>query len=199
MAKVTEKTTKEIAPIKARVTRMEGAVLALRINNEKTLNEAVKILSGIKDVARQVKEKKEEITKPLNAALVAARALFRPMEAQCEEAERQVKHDIVVYNVELEAARTLKEAELAARVEAGTLKVETAAKKLEAVPTAITHHEAEKGEITIRKVKKFKVVDLSKLPIEYHLPDETAIRRIMNAGTELPGVEYWLEDQVAAQ
>src|SRR3990167_5347925 len=190
---------KELVKVKVRVGKMQSAVLALKIKDEKTLNEAVKILSGIKDVARQVKEKKEEITKPLNAALVAARAFFRPMEAQCEEAERQVKHDIVVYNAELEAARTLKEVELAARVEAGTLKVETAAKKLENVPTAITHHEAEKGAITIRKVKKFRVVDISKLPLPYHLADETAIRRQMNAGVELPGVEYFEENQVAAQ
>lgn len=199
MGQIITDPSKELAPIKARATKMQSVVNALIIRDTNGLEQATKIRSGIKAVAKEIDEKKKEITAPLNLALKNVRALFAPLEVACEEAFRSVDVKVLVYNREIEKTRAEEEAKLAVRVEKGTLKVETAAKKLEVVPEAQRRVVTEKGKITIIKIKKFKVVDLAKLPIEYLLPNEPEIRRAMHVGTELPGVEYWQEDSVSGR
>lgn len=191
--------TEELAPIKARTTKMQSFVSALVIKDASGLDEAAKVRAGIKDVAKKIEEKKKEITAPLNTALKNVRALFAPLEAACEEASRDVDAKIISYNREIEKVRQEAETKLAARVERGTLKIENAEKKMEALPEAQRHVVSEKGSITITKIKKFKVTELSLLPIAYHLANEPEIRRAMHAGTELPGVEYWQEDSISGR
>ena len=190
-------TTKELAPIKARTNKMQAVVNSLIIKNEKDLAEVAKIRAGIKEVKKQIKDKKEEITTPLNTALKNVRALFAPLEASCEEATEVLDQKYIAYNRQIEEARRTEEAKLAARVEKGTLKMETAVKKIEAIAEAPKHIATDKGSMTITKRKNFKVVDINKLPIQYHLANESEIRRAMYAGTQLPGVEYW-EDEIVS-
>ena len=178
---------------------MESVVTALVINDALGLEKAAKIRKAIKDVAKQVVEKKSEITAPINIALRNVRALFAPLETACEEASRTIDSKIISYNLEIEKVRKEAEAKEAAKVERGSIKIETAARHLEAVPEAQRHVSTEKGAVTIVKIKKFKVVDLSKLPIEYLLPNEVAIRRAMYDGKQLGGVEYWEEDSVSGR
>ena len=196
--KVTDQ-SKALAPIKARATKMQSIVNALVIKDEASLAEATKIRAGIKDVAKQIDAKKKEITTPLNTALKNVRALFAPLETACEESSRAVDQKVIAYNQEIEKTRLAEEERLAGKVEKGQMKPETAAKKLEGLPEIQRHVTTDKGAMTIVKIKKFKVVDLSKVPLQYHLPNETEIRRAMYAGTELTGVEYWTEDQVSGR
>lgn len=199
MAKTVSDPIKALAPIKARTTKMQSVVNTLVISDATGLAEAAKVRGAIKDVAKQVKNKKEEITAPLNIALKNVRLLFAPLEAACDEASRNVDLKVIAYNREVEMARQEAEAREAAKVERGSIKVETAARHLEAVPEVQKHVATDKGSITISKIKKFKVVDLALLPVAYLLPNEPEIRRAMHAGTELPGVEYWVEDSVSGR
>jgi len=190
--------SKALAPIKARATKMQAVVDALVIKDQIGLNEATKIRSGIKDVAKQIDAKKKEITAPLNTALKNVRALFAPVETACEEASRAVDRKVIVYSQEVEKTRQEEETRLAARVEKGTLKVETAAKKMEALPEAQRHVETDRGSMTIRKIRKTRIVDLALLPREYLVPDEVLIRKDALAGKVIPGVEVYEEDSVAS-
>ena len=191
---------KAIVPIKQRVTKMVGAVNSLKISDPKSLDGAITILSGIKSVAKEITARKKEITDPLNLSLRSARALFAPLEDAYKKAETNVKGKMVVYNREIEDARLEAEAKEAAKVERGSIKIETAAKHLEKTPEAKTHVNSNGGgSMTIKKVKTFKVVDITKIPYEYLKADEVAIRVAMRKDIELPGVEYSLEDSVSAR
>ena len=48
--------------------------------------------------------------------------------------------------------------------------------------TFITHELCELENITL-------------LPIEYHLPDMVAVRKVMKEGKKLPGIRYWTEQR----
>lgn len=196
---VTIDSTKELAPVKARATKMGLAVNSLVIKDDASLAEATKIRAGIKDVAKSIDQKKKEITAPLNLALKNTRALFAPLEVACDEASRELDRKVITYNREIEEVRRQAEERLASRVEKGTLKIETAAKKMEALPEAQRHVTTDKGSMTIVKVKKFEVTDVSKLPLEYILPNDGAIRKAMYTGTQLEGVRYWEEDRVSGR
>lgn len=191
---------KSLVVVKQRVTKMTETTNALAIKDDKSLSVAITILSGIKSVAKEITAKKKEITDPLNQSLRAARALFAPMEDAYKKAEMDVKGKMVVYNRKIEDARREAEEKEAAKLERGTIKVETAAKHLEKVPEAKSHVNSDGGgSMTIKKVKIFKVVDITKIPHEYLKADEVKIRIAMRNGVELPGVEYSEEDSVSAR
>lgn len=190
---------KTLTPIKSRITKMITVVDTLIVKDEKTQAEATTILSGIKDVQKKIKLHKDARVKPINQSLKLIRADYKPLEEYCSEAENTVKQKMIEYHRIQETERIAKEEKLAKRVEKGTMKMETATKKLEEEPEVKTHIATDKGSATIRKVKMFKVVDIISLPIEFHLPDITAIRRKMSEGVEVAGVKYWTEDSISAR
>jgi hypothetical protein len=50
------------------------------------------------------------------------------------------------------------------------------------------------GGVSFRKVQKFEVIDIAKVPAAYILPNEVAIRGAMKLGKEIPGVRYYFEE-----
>ena len=189
--------TKELTQVTSRLTKMQDVVHALVVKDDASQVEATNILAGIKSIAKQIKDFKDLRIKPINDALKLLRSDYKPVEDYCKEKESIVKGKMIVYHREQEAIRLKKEEALAKRVEKGTMKVETAEKKLEEAPEVQNKVEAEKGSATFRKVKNFEVTDLSKLPIEYHTANTVLIRQEMRSGRELPGVRYFEEDQLA--
>ena len=197
--KITTDPTKALVPIKARTNKMQTVVNALVINNERGLNDAARIRAGIKAVAKEIDEKKKEITQPLNLALKNVRGLFVPLEEACEKASRAVDSKVLDYHQKISKEREEAEAKLAKRVDNGTMKMSTAAKKMEELPEAQRSVITENGGLKIIKIKKFRIIDLAKIPLEYIQPNEPEIRRAMYAGTEISGVEYYTEDIIQGQ
>ena len=135
----------------------------------------------------------------MNTALKNIRALFEPLETACVSACKIIDQKVIAYNNRIEETRRIEEEKLTARVEKGTLKPETAARKMETIPTADRHVTNETGSLTITKLKRFRITDISKVPIEYMLPNETAIRKAMHEGKDIPGVEYFIENSVSGR
>lgn len=55
--------------------------------------------------------------------------------------------------------------------------------------------------LSFREVPAFEITDKSKLPAEYLMPDETRIRKVVNAlklDANIPGVRVWMEKQPAS-
>jgi len=187
---------KELAPIKAQVSKAELVVRSLQIKTANDLTAATDILGKIKIVGKQIAEKKESITKPLNEALRNARAFFAPIEAQWNEAERIVKGKMIEYqNAEL--AKAAKKTEvIEKKVEAGKMSFEKAANKIEAIsPTKSV--EAKTGAIQFRTIKEVVIEDESKLPREYLMPNMAKIRTVALAGMSIPGVKV-VDKQIVA-
>ena len=193
----------EITPIKTRTTKMQNTVDALVIKDDKGLSQASDIRKGIKEVIKQIKEVMEAPIKRAYQAYkeisIDQKKIYGGFLDMCNESSKTLDSKVIVYNSEIEKIRLEKEEKLLKRVEKGTMKVETAAKKLEETPEVKRHVASERSTMTISKVKKFKVVNLLKVPIAYHLANESAIRKAMYAGEELPGVKYWLEDSVSGR
>ena len=89
--------TKELAVVRGQVTKAMDAANGLAIGTKEEMVAATDVLSRIKKVAKMARDRKEEITKPLNDALKSARDLFRPLEDGLAEAERIVKGKMVAW------------------------------------------------------------------------------------------------------
>lgn len=175
---------KEIKPIIHKVSQVE-------ITNYKELEQASELLTKVSKIAKEVVAKKETVTKPLNAALKAARALFAPLEDQLDTAIMSLRKAITMYQTE-EQRRAAQEAlKITQKMEKGTITVEKAVAKLEQIDTP----EKKVGSITFITVKKFEIENITQVPADYIMFNEVAVRQALNSGIKLPGIRYW-EEQV---
>lgn len=184
---------KELVPLKKKIEVVADKVSKFEIKSADDLKEAVVVLSEMNKYADSVKEKKELITKPLNLALKNARAMFAPLEDIYESAIAMLRGKMTKYQTEHVAIKKAEEQKLADRVTKGTLKIETAMKKIDEIVPVEKEVATDSGLVQFREVKRFEVVDISKLPIEYHMANEAMITKAMKEGKELLGVKYYTE------
>lgn len=189
--------TKELAIVKTQVSKAVATAQELQIKEKADLVLATDILSKIKSVGKIIQEKKEGITKPLNEALKNARDLFRPIEAQWQEAETIVKQKMVAYQIVEEKKVEKKEEKIAEKVDSGKMSFEKAAEKIEKIEKVENKIEGKTGEIQFKTIKKVIIEDATKLPREYLIPDDVKIRKDALTGIEISGVKV-IEEKIVA-
>jgi len=190
--------TKELVVLKKQVSNLENQANSIVIGSKDDYTKAIDIVAKLKDAGSTIKNKKESITKPLNEALRNARSLFAPIEDQYECAEKIIKGKLLEYKRKIDEEARIEENKIAAKLEKGTIKTETAERKIEAIDRIDSTTRGKVGEIQVRKIKKVRVIDESAIPRNYLVPDMVAIRRDALGGTMIPGVEVYEEESIAA-
>src|SRR3990167_8609536 len=185
---------KELTVLKGQVSKLENQAEAVTIATQEDYTNAVDLVSKLKETGKLIKDKKESITKPLNESLRNARELFAPIEEQFEKAEAIVKTKLLDYKRKKDVEARAEEDKIAARVEKGTMKLDTAEKKIDSIERVDTITKGKVGEVQIRKVKKVRIVDAAVLPREYLIPDEVLIRKDALGGKQILGVEVYEEE-----
>jgi len=194
-----------LTPVKRQVTTISNQAGDLFIDSKESLAQATDILSEIKTAAKDVEKRKKEITDPLNASLKAARALFKPVEDDLSMAERTIKTKMLDYSNEVERKAREQAEKLEKRVEKGTMRVDTAMRKMDELETVDSQVKGESGEIQFRTVRNIKIVDPTKIPLKYLMNDKVlaaisaAVRTDVLNGTKVEGVEIVEEKVVAAK
>lgn len=193
--KVTE--TKEIVALKSEVSELEIQANELNIATAEQNAHAVEFKAKLSKTKKDIEARKKEITDPLNTAIRSARALFAPIEDAFEKAERAVATKLLDYKRKTEEEARKKEAQIAARVERGTIKIETAERKMEQIQRVETHADTAYGRVQFRKVKQIRITDKNLVPDEYWVIDEVALRKaVITDGKTVPGVEMYIEERV---
>lgn len=198
-AQAIEKESQEIVTVKRQTTKALTAAEALTIASPEDYTKATDMLSMIKSVGKTIKERKEAITRPLMDGLNSARDLFKPIEQDHMQAESLIKRKMLDFNDEQDRARAEETARLAARVEKGTMKPETAMRKMEALPEVQNSVQGKVGMATTRIVKKYRVIDESALPREFLIPNMVRITEALKAGQVVPGAEVYEEKTISAR
>lgn len=196
---MTTKKDNNLALIEKEVSPIVERAQALTIKDEKTMTGGAELLSTLNIRLDKIVAEKEKVTKPLNEALKNERARWKPFEIQLDEAIALIRRKMSAYQTEQKRLADEEEARIAARVKEGrgNLKPETAVRKMEEIERPAGAVTAASGMVKFNTVKVFEVMDLTLLPIEYHLANEVMIRKAMAAGIELPGVKYSTEQRPA--
>lgn len=189
--------TQEITKYKEALASAEKFSLGLTITNDDEYKAALAEGTAIKTQLTAIVARKEIITKPLNASLKSVRELFKPLEAAGESALATIKGKMLNYTREKERKEEETKQKLAQRVERGTMKPETLVKKLENMPTAAPTVQTEEGKATTKTVQKWRVIDKSKIPVEFMEPNMVAIKAAFKAGNPVPGVEQYEEKELS--
>lgn len=192
--------TKELAPIKVEVTELSVLAETAVITTPEENATAMELKAKLKALGKQIKDRKEAITKPLNVALKSARELFAPLEEKFERADELVGEKLLAYKKQVDAEAKAEEAKIAARLDKGTIKLETAERKIAEIETVQKTSQTEHGQVQFRKLKKVRIKDKSKIPDKYWVVDEVALRKdalaIGALGEVIPGAEVYEEETV---
>jgi len=168
----------EIVEVKQKIKGMREMVDNIKVTNDEELGEVADKIKGVKTLAKFVKQQKEKYTEPAKAIIAEARTMYDPMIKECQNAEIVLKGRANSYMSEKERLRIEKEKKIADRVERGTLKVETAMKKVEALPEISKTVKTDTGsKLQQAKRRVAKIVDPTLIPKEYWVVDEVRVRR----------------------
>jgi len=185
---------KELTPLKAQISKLENQANEMEIKTADDYVLAIDIGTKLKEIGSQITNKKESITKPLNESLRNVRDLFRPLEEQYEKAGDIIKRKLIDYKRQRDAEVKAEEAKIAARAEKGTLKIETAERKMDEIVRVDNTTRGKVGEFQIRVNRKVRITNEALIPRDYLVPDMVLIRRLALDGTIIPGVEVYTEE-----
>lgn len=163
----------------------------IAISTDQELKQAVTLLSELNKFNDKIIEEREKITKPLNEALKAERARWKPIELQNQEAIASIRTKMTEYQTALIKQRTETEQSITDRVAPGKghLSLETAVKKLGAIPEVETEHSTDAGLVQFRQKQQLKVTDLEKIPKAYFDLNEAKLLKDLKEGVVVPGAE----------
>ncbi len=187
---------KELEAYKSQLVQAEKYSTTLEVKTDDDYHSALGEAKHIKEQLEIVTSRKEAITKPLNVALKSVRALFTPLESMGENALAIVRGKMLTYANAKEVKAQAKIEKIDQRLENGKIsEAEANVKKFMAAPQTTISTGA--GSATTRKVKKYYVVEKSKIPLDFLEPDMVRIKASFKAGMPVAGIEERLEIELA--
>lgn len=195
---MTETQSKQLIVIQKEVKPIVAKALALEIVSPKEMAAATEMLSQLNQRHDQIEEEREKVTKPLNQALKAENARWKPIKDTIDEATTIIRKKMTAYQTAATVLAQAAAARIADRVAPGrgNLSAETASRKLAEIEKPAQAVASDSGSVEFVRMKKFEVTDkglLFKHSPDLLLPNEALIRTLMREGKELPGVRYYEE------
>lgn len=186
---------KTITTVETKLVPLAKSASEVVVKDEESKDIAGDYLSRANKFLDSIVEYREKKTVPLNQALKVIRDETRPLETALKSLIDDLRFKLGRYQTAEMERVAREEAEIAKRVKPGkgNLSIETGTKKMDEIAKPSAKVSSDAGSVKFRPERKFEVVDITKLSAEYLLPNETAIRKAMKEGTELPGVKYWTE------
>jgi len=165
---------------------------------------ATDTLSTIAQVKKGLKEKREEFVKPLNGHVKAVNDAFKALSEPIEEADRTVREKVAAH-LKAEQARREEEQRIN-RLRQEAAEAEARLTGAPAEPVQLIHSPGpertvtESGAMGGRKIWKWELEDLSKVPDEYKILNEALIGKVVRAGMRnIPGIRIYQETIVTVE
>lgn len=160
---------------------------AIKIINDKGLEEATEVLSRLNKTLDDLTEEKEKLTKPMNEALKEIRARYKPAEMKLEEAINQIRKEMSSYRMLCLAEKKKAEEKAAKALASGKVSIEAAVALANKAGNIIEKVETKSGSVTFRVDKVLKIVKPALIPKEFLIPDEKRIKEALLAGATVAG------------
>jgi len=187
--------SKAVAIYEKKVSPLAQEADALVIKSPEDMTRATELLSKLNKTMDGVEEEEDKIVGPLKATIKVEQGRWKPFKDALKPAIDSLRKRMGAYQLAEDEKAAAKKAKIAERVGPGKgkLKLETAIEQADAVEGPESKIKTNDGSVGFRKDRKFEVVDITKLPWEFLLPNEVAIRKELKDGRELPGVRYFDE------
>lgn len=189
-------TDKAVAVIEKKLMPVMKDIETLVVKDEKSEEKAGLMLSQLNLIGDKMKEAKAKVYDPAWATVVAIREEWKPKETLLKTAIDSVRAKMNKYRTEAKAIADAEAAKIEARIGEGKgkLKVDTAVRQIEQIDKPTGSVSTAAGVVKYKTTPNFEVMDMTMLPIKYHLSNDVEIRIQMKKGVKLPGVRYFTEE-----
>lgn len=165
----------------------------VKVKSQEGLNYASDKIKEIKEVAKRIKEEKENYTKPAREIIENANRKYNPILTVCEEVERVLKNKSAQYIFAEKHKAEAKRIKLLEKAQSGKMKEETAVKKLSEIKDVKA--QTDKSSLRVSTRKEVEIVDVNLIPREFMVPDLKKIKAQLLAENEVKGARL-IEKQV---
>lgn len=165
----------------------ELTTVSVAITNATDMTDATATLSRVNKTLDAMKEEEEKVTKPLKAALKAETDRWKPYRDQLTSVRDAIRNAMSMYQTAERKREEEAKAKITARVEKGTLTMDTAARKLNEVVTVDNKVATDVGSVGFRTSHVLVVTNESLIPRTYLVIDEAKVKAALKAGLEVPG------------
>jgi len=179
--------------IQKEVSVYEQKATALTITSPEEMKEAVVLLSQTNKTLDNLNDEKNKVARPLLDAIAAERKRWKPFETALTNAVTTIRTKMMAYQKEEDRKRAIAEQKIVARVEKGTMRIDTASTKLANLPDIDVTVSTDAGAVQWRTIKKLIVDDIAQIPHEYFNLDEKRLTDALKAGATVQGAH--LEDE----
>lgn len=164
---------------------------SLKIEEEKDFELANSTIADVKAEIDRGEKTRKFFGDPYRMLVDKINGLFMPPIKTLQQASRILGEKMIQYHNEQARKAEAAKAALAKKIEAGKISPEKAAVKAEAImaPPKTTQSPITGARTTFVKRRVAVIVDESKIPREYLVPDMTKISKVALAGITIPGVE----------
>lgn len=208
-----------------RIQKLSERSKSIAIRTEADVGQATDFGVSVKQLFREVDEKRKSITDPMRLAMKNTNDMFDRLLIPLNEIEDDIKGKIVSFRQEESRRRAQAEAEAMAKAQAEAererKRLEEQARKAQekgndekaemlrdraesVVATPVFVQPLDKttktesgSRATGRKVRDFIIVNENLLPRNFLTPNLTAIRQAVLAGVEIPGVETFEKEIIS--
>lgn len=186
---MTKKQTMDVVVIEKELVPIARRAMVLHITNAEEMKEATIVLSQLNQFNDRITEIKEQVTKPLNQALKAERARWKPIETENEGAISILRKKMSAYQTELVNKKREEEESIARRIKPGTgnLSIEKAAEKIEALGIVEKEVATAVGLVQFRETATLKILDINLIPREYMMVNEKLLLQDLKEGKVVGG------------
>lgn len=160
----------------------------LKIKNEKTLTEAVEILSRANKHLDYITEQKELLTKPINQTLKEIRSRYKPLEDQLESIIHDIRRQMTAYQTSVENKKLAKQLTISTNLKQGKIDLEKAVNKMANTAT-VDKFKTESGSLKFRPTQTLKVTDIDLIPRIYFDLNESRLLSTLKQGKQVEGAK----------
>lgn len=200
--------SQEVQELTQQVTNVEAAVRELVVADDLGMKQATDLLGWIAGAKKSLEEKRKMFTGPLNDHVKRINEFFKQRSAPLDNADSMLRGKVLAYRQEQSRIRREEEERLRKLAEKAQKQAEKLAVK-EGVtappPPPIPYIQPQAktveggfGAVSAKLVWEFQIIDETKVPREFLMVNEKAIRAAVKAGTRnITGVKIFQTETLA--
>lgn len=157
------------------------------ITDQKDMGKASEMLTQANKYFDSLKNEEKKFVDPIKLTLKQEQDRWKPFKKMAEDVIVTIRKEMSRYQTEEVKRAEAEKKKIADRAMKGTLRIDTADRKIQAVDTPDVKVTTESGNTGFRKLEKVRIVSVDEIPREYMVPDEAKIKAALIAGIEIPG------------
>lgn len=173
-----------IAIYKEKVPSLADEALTLKVGTPIAMEVATELLSRLNKTLDQIEAEEDKVLAPLKEAVKAEKSRWEPFKLKLKPAIDALRIKIGEYQTKQLAKAKAKEEAI---LNDDSLDTGKAIKALSSIKTPVTEVATQSGSLTFMTVPKLEITDITKIPRQYLIPDEVAIKKALKEGKKIPG------------